>query len=85
MDNDDEHTADQAEGQLPVVQPEGIDLRPRREWIIDWDRFCGDCPKRTETYFCRGCSGWRRGFEDPTWDGTGSVESIDVSAKATAW
>ncbi|KAM0705072.1 hypothetical protein Q7P35_007859 [Cladosporium inversicolor] len=84
VDDDDEHATDQGEQQLLVAQPEGVALRPHREWIIDWDRFCGDCPKRTETYFCRRCSGWRRGFEDTTWDGTGSVESIDMSAKAIA-
>ena len=75
LDNDDEHTPDQRQEQDPPAQPQGIALRPHREVIIDWDRFCGDCPKRTETSYCKGCSGWRRGFEDPTWDGRESMES----------
>lgn len=75
LDNDDEHTPDQGEEQDPPAKPKGVALRPHREVIIDWDRFCGDCPKRTETSYCKGCSGWRRGFEDPTWDGVESGES----------
>ena len=57
--------------------PAPITLRPHREAIIDWDRFCGDCPARAESKsYCKGCSGWRRGFEDPTWDGRGEVGSF---------
>jgi len=68
----EENTPGQRDEQSSRVQPEGVALRPHREVIIDWDRFCGDCPKRTETSYCKGCSGWRRGFEDPTWDGRDS-------------
>jgi len=75
LDEDDEHTPDRRDRQDAPAQLQGVALRPHREVIIDWDRFCGDCPKRTETSYCKGCSGWRRGFEDPTWDGVDSGES----------
>lgn len=52
----DEQTTDQAEEKPSSTQPEGVALRPHREVIIDWDRFCGDCPKRTETSYCKGAA-----------------------------
>jgi hypothetical protein len=83
FDNDDDNgTTPNRPAQQPApARSERVALRPHREVIIDWDRFCGDCPARTETSYCKGCSGWRRGFEDPTWDGRDSRESIGVSAK----
>jgi hypothetical protein len=71
-DNDDEHSPGQGEEHRSPAKPEGIALRPHREVIIDWERFCGDCPARASPPYCKGCSGWRRGFEDPTWDGVES-------------
>lgn len=86
LDNDHEHPHSQGEEQpSPVQPPQGIALRPHREVTIDWDRFCGDCPKRTETTYCKGCSGWRRGFEDPTWDGVESRESIRPIENDIEW
>ena len=79
---------DEREEQDTPAQPRGIALRPHREVIIDWDRFCGDCPKRTETSYCKGCSGWRRGFEDPSWDGVesrDSRESVKAIESDFAW
>jgi hypothetical protein len=84
----DEHATGQREEQSSSAQPEGVALRPHREVIIDWDRFCGDCPRRTETSYCKGCSGWRRGFEDPTWDGresTESIEAVEAISKSIEW
>jgi hypothetical protein len=87
-DNDDEHTSDQRDEQHPPAKPEGVALRPHREVLIDWERFCGDCPARAGPPYCKGCSGWRRGFEDPTWDEVesrrGSVDA-NVSVEDFAW
>lgn len=85
LDNDYEHTLDQGEQEDSPANPHGVALRPHREVIIDWDRFCGDCPKRTETSYCKGCSGWRRGFEDRTWDGVESKESIRPIESDIEW
>ena len=68
----DDHTEQILEyGQVQhdTAEVENIPLRPHREWIIDWGRFCGNCPARTDPSHCNHCRGWRRGFEDPTWNG----------------
>lgn len=88
LDEGDDNTTSGEAQQLPAVKPEGVALRPHREVIIDWERFCGDCPARASPPYCKGCSGWRRGFEDPTWDGVesrrGSVDA-NVSVEDFAW
>jgi hypothetical protein len=88
LDNDAEHIPDQGEEQRSPAKPEGVALRLHREVTIDWERFCGDCPARASPLHCKGCSGWRRGFEDPTWDGRESRREsfdVDVSVEDFAW
>ena len=85
LKNDDEDTPDQGREQDPPAKPQGVALRPHRGVIIDWDRFCRDCPKRTETAYCRGCCGWPCGFEDHTWDVVESRGSIRPSESDIEW
>lgn len=68
-DDHTERSPDYGQVQHATAEMENTTSRPRREWIIDWGRFCGDCPARTDPSHCSHCRGWRRGFEDPTWNG----------------
>lgn len=84
LDNNDEHTPGQEEEQQhPPTKSGGVALRPHREVLIDWERFCGDCPSRAGRHIAKGAGAGDGGSR--ILRGTGSSRGEGQLTPACLW